>query len=141
MIPIDTGLVYYRRLYEKALALYQLAETSLQEAEAREAQAAILLGFDSNLFTVIKRAVTYPNGVRRSRELIYQSRKLYRKEERLRKKAVATAKLAEQARVDLNPLKPFYPESNANMKEIKEPNSTHPLIDLAYSSINRRKQL
>jgi len=141
MIPIDTGLIYYVRLYEKALALYQLADTSLQKAEAKEAQAAILLGFDSNLFTVIKRAVIYPNGVRRSRELIYQSRKLYREEELLRKKAGAAAKLAEQARVDLNPLEPVYPESNASTKEIKEPDSTHPLIDLVYSSINRRNQV
>ena len=142
MIPIDTGLVYYKRLYEEALALYQEAKASLQEADEVEAQAAIWLGFDSNLFTVIKRAVLDPNGIRESRRLIDESIKLYRRGKQLRKKADAMARLAEQARTDLNPLEPSYPELHAKTKEVKKLDTAHPLIDLAYSSSNRRgKQL
>ena len=141
MIPIDTGLVYYRRLYEEALALYQEASISMQKAEEVETEAAILLGFDSNLFTVIKRAVLYPNGIRQSRRLIHESRKLYGKGERLRKKAGATAKLAEQAKTDLNPLEPFYSKSHVKMKKVEGLKAEHQLIDLAYSSSNGRRKL
>ena len=141
MIPIDAGLIYYRRLYEEALALYQEANMSMQKAEKIEAEAAILLGFDSNLFTVIKRAILYPNGIRQSRRLIHESRKLYGKGDRLRKKAGATAKLAEQARTDLNPLAPFYPKPQLKTKKVEELEAAHPLIDLAYSSSNGRKKL
>lgn len=141
MIPIDTGLIYYRRLYEEALALYQEANMSIQKAEKVEAEAAILLGFDSNLFTVIKRAVLYPNGIQKSRRLIHESRKLYGKGERLRKKAGATAKLAEQAKTDLNPLEPFYSDPHVKMKKVEELKAEHPLIDLAYSSSNGRRKL
>ena len=141
MIPIDTGLVYYKRLYEEALALYKEASISMKKAEEVEAEAAILLGFDSNLFTVIKRAVLYPNGIRQSRRLIHESRKLYGKGERLRKKAGATAKLAEQARTDLNPLAPFYPKQQLKTQKVEELEAAHTLIDLAYSSLNGRKKL
>ena len=97
-------LYHYLSLCEGAISLYQEAEVRLREAQAKDAQAAVTVGFGAGKLSTLVRAALDTSRAAQSRELIEEVQRLEQEAQELRERADVLAQEAAHVRTYLHPV-------------------------------------